>query len=356
MSLFEKYQKVFLSSTWILKRIWLFFGATNCVIKSRFITHYPFFISHLITSRCFAKCPTCLWRGKASEEKDTTKIIDFYRQAKQLGFVSTTIWGGEPLLREDLFEILRECKKMGFITGIITNGHLLPKYYELLAKYLIFLIVSIDIPNVKHDNLRGVPGMFNNLLFGLKQIRAKNPHLKVFINSVVSRLNYTHVDKLIQLAENLSTSITFESVNEGLVEFPRDEEKEFVYFRLSPDKEKEVFRHIYEMKKKHHSVNNSRNYLKLFKQGNVKYKCHAPKISIRVYPDGSVVNCQDRRHPIGNVYKERLSKILSRPPMKRLQKNAEACSKCVDSGVIESSLFWDFNLEAMANSMWLFIK
>lgn len=143
MSLFEKYEKVYLSSSWILKRIWLFFGATNCVIKSRFITHRPFFISHLITSRCFAKCPTCLWRGKAPEENDTTKIIDFYRQAKQLGFVSTTIWGGEPLLRDDLFEILRECKKMGFITGIITIGS------GYIFKPFNFIIYCADFAQTK---------------------------------------------------------------------------------------------------------------------------------------------------------------------------------------------------------------
>jgi len=42
--------------------------------------------------------------------------------------------------------------------------------------------------------------------------------------------------------------------------------------------------------------------------------------------------------------------------MKWLQKKAQSCCSCVDSGVIESSLFWDFNPEVIANNLRLFIR
>ncbi|UCE06225.1 MAG: radical SAM protein [bacterium] len=343
-------------NTQALKRIGLFLGATKCAIRSRFINNRPFFVSHLITTRCFARCATCLWRGESTEEQDTSKVINFYHQAKQHGFVSTTFWGGEPLLREDIFEILKACKKFGMVNGLITNGYLLPKYYKSLAQHLDFLLVSIDIPNKEHDQLRGVSGLFDNILIGLYQIRAQNPRLKVFINSVISKLNYPYVEQLIHFAENHSTSVTFESVNQGTVEFPRKEGRMAVDLRLNQDKEKQVFGRIRRLKRAHPVINNSEGYLKLFEKGIVKYRCHAPKISIRVEPDGSVTNCQDRTHPIGNVYQEKLVDILSSPQMKKLQRKAESCSACVDSGVIESSLFWDFNPEVMANSLRLFIK
>jgi len=339
-----------------LQRILLFIGATKCAIRSRFINHRPFFVSHLITTRCFARCATCLWRGESVEEQDTSRVIDFYKQAKQLGFVSTTFWGGEPLLREDIFEVLKACQKLGLVTGLITNGFLLPEYSQSLAQNLDFLIVSIDIPNEQHDRLRGVPGMFDNILIGLDQVRAENPRLKVFINSVISQLNYAYVEQLIRFAEDHSSTITFESVNQGLVEFPRQGVRKTVDLRLSQQKEKKIFGRIRKLRKDHPSINNSNGYLKLFAKGQVKYRCHAPKISIRVEPDGSVTNCQDRSHPIGNVYQDKLVDILSSSRMKQLQKQAESCSSCVDSGVIESSLFWDFNLEVMANSLRLFMK
>ncbi|MDZ7261447.1 MAG: radical SAM protein, partial [candidate division KSB1 bacterium] len=289
-------------------------------------------------------------------EQDTAKIIDFYRQAKHLGFVSTTFWGGEPLLRQDLVEILIACQKFGLVTGLITNGYLLPNYAQPLAHSLNFLIVSIDLPDEQHDRLRGVTGIFNNILAGLTQVRAENPRLKVFINSVISQLNYSAIEELIRLAEKLSLSITFESVNQGQVEFPRKEGKSLVDLRLSSEKEKEIFALLLELKKRHPLINNSRSYLRLFQRGRVIYRCHAPKICIRVEPDGSVTNCQDRAHPLGNVYQERLIEILTRPQLKWLQKKAESCCSCVDSGVIESSLFWEFNWEVMVNTLRLFIS
>ena len=340
-----------------LHRARLFLGTVGSVVRSRFFTHRPYFVSHLITTRCFAKCPTCLWRGESEEERDTAKIIDFYSQARKLGFVSTTIWGGEPLLRQDIFEILEACQRLGLMTGLITNGHLLPKHHKRLAPHLDFLIVSVDIPNQEHDQLRGVPGMFDNILTGISQIRAENPRLKVFVNSVVSQLNYKYVEQLVSFAEEHSTSITFESVNQGESEFPRKEEENTVVdLRLRREEEKEIFGKIRKMRKRHPAINNSKTFLKLLEKGPVKYSCRSPRSCIRIEPDGSVSNCQDRAHPIGNVYQQKLADIVSSPEMKLLQRRAESCCKCRDSGAIESSLFWDFNLEVMANSLRLFVK
>ena len=339
-----------------LRRTWLFVGAIKSVIKSRFWSHRPFFVSHLITTRCFAKCPTCLWRGNSPEEKDTAKVIEFYREARQEGFVSTTFWGGEPLLREDIFDILKACQKLGLVTGVITNGYLLPKYYRQLVAHLDFLIVSIDIPSQEHDRLRGVEGIFHNAIEGLKLVKAENPRLKIFLNSVVSKLNYPHVDGLTHLAESLETSITFESVNTGQPEFARNGGAGVVDFRLPGEKEKQLFRRIRLLKAKHSCINNSTSYLKLFESGKVNYRCHAPKISIRVEPNGDVTNCLDRRDPIGNVYQDKLGSIIRGRKMRWLQQAAEGCCRCVDSGTIESSLFWDFNPEAMLSAFRLFLR
>ena len=337
-------------------RMKLYWGAVKCVFRSKFLAKRPFFISYLITSRCFANCPTCLWRGESPEETDTGKIIHFYRQAHQLGFISTTFWGGEPLIRDDIFEILKACRKFGFIAGLITNGYLVPKYATQLAHNLDFLIISVDIPNEEHDTLRGVPGLFNNIVTGLQCIRVENPKLKVFINSVVSTYNYQYIEQLIRFAEDFGITVTFESVNHGHAEFPRSEGQAVENARLPREKEMEVFGTIRRLKKEHPSINNSNSYLRLFENGQVQYRCHAPQICIRVEPDGNITNCMERVFPLGNVYHERLEDILDKPQRKKLEKMAETCSTCVDSGVIESSLFWNFKMEAMYNSMKLFTK
>lgn len=337
-------------------RLRRFACATHAVLRSRFRTHRPFFISHLITTRCFAHCPTCLWRGQSHEQFDTSKIIDFYSQARALGFIATTFWGGEPLLRQDLVDILKHCHRIGLAAGVITNGYFLPEQAPNLSHYLDFLIVSIDFPDQRHDKLRGVPGLFNRALSGIDQVRRFNPRLKIFINSVISRLNDDAIEQLVKLAERLNLSITFESVNQGPAEFPRENDRASVDLRLPAPVEQARFREIRLLKQHHRPINNSLGYLNMFAQGQVRYRCHAPKISIRVEPDGSVTNCQNRSHPLGNVYQQSLRDILDSAQIKQLKQQAENCSRCVDSGVIESSLFWEFNFGVMANSFRLFLK
>ncbi len=73
-------------------------------------------------------------------------------------------------------------------------------------------------------------------------------------------------------------------------------------------------------------------------------------------PDGSVTNCLDRGHPLGNVYRDDLSPILESPRMNNLKEKAASCSLCVDTGAIESSLFWDFHPEVMRNTLRFFLR
>lgn len=316
--------------------------------RSRFWTGRPFFISHLITTRCFAHCPTCLWRGNSPEETATHRIIDFYHKARHCGFVSTTIWGGEPLLRRDLFEITSAARRAGIVTGLITNGHLLPQYADKVASTTDFLIVSLDFASRAHDEFRGVPGLFDNAIQGIRRVQQYNPDLKIMINSVVSRATVHEILPLVRLAEKLSTTITFESVNYGAKQFDTGEN---VNLRLSQNQEQRVFRQIKELKQDHPCINNSDAYLDVFINENSTYRCRAPFISLRVEPDGSVTNCRNRNRPLGNAYYDSLDEIVNSRKLRELQRQAADCQACVDSGVIESSLFWEGDKRVIKNSM-----
>ncbi len=339
-----------------IKRTGLFLRTTRRIIRSRVIDNRPFFVSHLITTRCFARCPTCLWRGDSPEERETAKIIDFYSQAREEGFIGTAFWGGEPLLREDSFEILKACRRLGLVTGLVTNGYLIPKYHRELSFNLDFLIVSIDIPSKKHDELRGVDGLFERAIQGISLIREENPGLKVFINSLISKLNYTWVEEMVKFCEEMDLTVTFESVTRGEPEFPRSDGSKWVDLRLPREKEREAFRRIRGLKKGGKCINNSLSHLRMFEEGVVRYNCNGKRIFIRVEPNGDVTNCLDRKNPLGNVYEERLSSIIRSERMRSLQRRARNCSRCVDTGTIESSLFWEFHPEVILNTLRLFLR
>jgi MoaA/NifB/PqqE/SkfB family radical SAM enzyme len=176
------------------------------------------------------------------------------------------------------------------------------------------------------------------------------------MNSVVSKANCRSIPDLVRFAEEHRMWVTFESVNYGDVQFPRKEGRKIEDLRLASGEEREAFERIRRLKREGRSINNSESYLRMFAEGTVQYRCHAPKICLRIEPDGSVTNCLDRAQPLGNVFRDPLGKILARPPYRLLRKNAERCSRCVDTGAIESSLYWDFNPEVLYNSLKLFVR
>jgi MoaA/NifB/PqqE/SkfB family radical SAM enzyme len=298
-----------------------------------------------------AACDTCLWRGNFPEEANTGTIIAAYERAFRAGFISTTFWGGEPLIRQDIEEIARSCRRSGITVGLITNGFYLPERAERLSRNLDFLIVSIDAPSEKHDNLRKVKGIFARAVEGMKSARACNPKLKIFLNSVVSRLSYPDVLGMAHFARNLGASVTFESTNTGR---SLDGERE-VALRLEPELEKRAFNEILSLKRRGLPINNSDSYLRMFATGNTFYRCHNPKISIGVAPDGSVTTCVGEKRVIGNFYLEDAGEIVSRPIMRQFQREAESCSRCVDTGTVECSLFYAMNREVVFNTLGLFL-
>jgi uncharacterized radical SAM superfamily Fe-S cluster-containing enzyme len=80
-------------------------GGMQSVIHSRFFTRRPrpFTFSHMVTSKCNCNCSFCFWKHhKENEDLSLEQIKKIYAQAKQEGFMNSILWGGEPLLRQDL--------------------------------------------------------------------------------------------------------------------------------------------------------------------------------------------------------------------------------------------------------------
>ena len=115
------------------------------ILRMRLVTHRPVVLSHMITSRCDCKCVLCpLWKLGKKDELSTDQIYHMLDMAKNEGMIGDNIWGGEPLLREDLPEVLGYAKRNHLHTSVITNGNILPYRIDGIAPSLNTLIVSID--------------------------------------------------------------------------------------------------------------------------------------------------------------------------------------------------------------------
>lgn len=304
----------------------------------------PLVLSHAINSRCNMKCDFCEYWKQNGPEMTLQEIIRLLDDAKDFGIMIYNAWTAEPLLREDLPQILQHAREIGITTFLITNGLLLEKRAEDL-KDLDYLSVSVDGIN-SYKEIRGVD-FKKKILPGIVKAKGlmKNPLL---MNCVISGRNLEDIEELIRLASELKVTIAFEPMYEfsGIQDDVwknigvRDTEK----YRRTVDR-------IIEMKKEGYPIINSYTYLKMIKDMDTDFKCHAGELILNVTADGTIEHCRAERQSLGKV-KDGLEKVWvnSRKKRKQIPLN---CHKCLFFGYVENSLLYDINLEVMKHYKWM---
>jgi AdoMet-dependent heme synthase len=132
------------------------------------------------TPRCNFKCKFCFNRasfakkehkGKEFSELYFKKLID---KIKDAGIPIIRFTGGEPLLREDIFRLIRYAKKRGLEVRLNTNCFLIKnkKTAHWLAKNLDYILVSMHAWNSKEeDKITGVDGSFKHKIKIMKWLK-----------------------------------------------------------------------------------------------------------------------------------------------------------------------------------------
>jgi MoaA/NifB/PqqE/SkfB family radical SAM enzyme len=111
------------------------------------VSYRPSSIVFSLTNRCNCDCVMCRYKNLSQErELSVDEVASILTQAQALGVRDCVFYGGEPLLRPDIFEVVGVAHRMGMKTGIITNGMLAThEVAEKLAQSgLGAVTVSID--------------------------------------------------------------------------------------------------------------------------------------------------------------------------------------------------------------------
>lgn len=168
-------------------------------------TPYPNTVIWECTLRCNLDCRHC-GAPKNSNLKELQKqeIIDLIAELAKKGTKRFLITGGEPLLRNDLFEILAEAKKVGLRTGISTNGFFVDERIAGKSAELVDSIqVSVDGINETHNAIRGNAFSFEKAVNSIKLFK-KAGVKQVCLSSVITPLNFSQLNELYTLASEIS--------------------------------------------------------------------------------------------------------------------------------------------------------
>ncbi|HEX5844515.1 MAG TPA: radical SAM protein, partial [Pseudomonas sp.] len=85
----------------------------------------PLWLLAELTYRCPLQCPYCsnpLDFSQQGQELTTVEWIEVFRQARELGAAQLGFSGGEPLVRQDLAELIKGARELGYYTNLITSG------------------------------------------------------------------------------------------------------------------------------------------------------------------------------------------------------------------------------------------
>lgn len=164
-----------------------------------------------LTLRCNQKCLHCgsSCGDRFSDELTFDQYKSFLDKVKKdfdISEMQLCITGGEPLLRDDFFEIMNYANDLGYSWGMTSNATLIDdKKAELLEKSGMKTIsVSIDGLRETHDNFRRSPGGFDKAVSGIKALLKNGSFENVQVTTVVHKNNINQLDKLFELMTDLN--------------------------------------------------------------------------------------------------------------------------------------------------------
>lgn len=222
-------------------------------IKQPFVPGAPFLVVWDITYACNLKCKHCY--AKAGKTlKDELSTEEAKRVIDQLDRASVPVIafsGGEPLVRKDIFELTKYAHDKGIYVAVATNGTLITKEKarEMKEAGIQYTQISLDAASSEiHDEFRGVEGMFDKTVQGIKNCVEEGFFVNVATTATSD--NYEEIPKIIDLCEELNVDwfMLYNFVPTGRGEFIREND-------LTPEEREDVLKRLWERLKSGSSVN-----------------------------------------------------------------------------------------------------
>ena len=253
-------------------------------------TKSPKLINLEVTKLCNARCDFCdYWQTKNEERLD-----DYSDLIKKINPLVVMVTGGEPMLRKDIVDIIKQIKSASFFTytGIITKGDMLniDKAKELYDAGIDQIAISLDFLGDRHSKNRGVDGLWNHISNLIPEISTKLKKT-ISINTIIMDENLDQMIDMAKQAKDWGANISYSSYSV----MKANNEEHFVKEQIQ--KVEDVTNELIRLKKEWgDTIVSSDYYLKqvpLFFKNGYGPKCNAGSSMITVTPDGHVKRCSE---------------------------------------------------------------
>jgi len=147
----------------------------------------PYHVQWMVTRKCNYRCKGCnVWREQDAKELSTDEIKKGLDMLRELGVIEVVISGGNPLLREDVNEIIEYASRF-FITTVYDNGSMAGEKIDALRN-ADFVAISIDsLDPRKNDHIKGVKGAWKKAMQAVERLHSEG--INVSVTPTISQFN-----------------------------------------------------------------------------------------------------------------------------------------------------------------------
>lgn len=284
-----------------------------------------------VTRKCNYRCRDCnVWGNQESRELSTEEVKRSLDILREIGVLEIVFSGGNPLIRDDMGEIIDYASKY-FITTVYDNGSLAVNKIDEIRN-ADFVAISLDtLDEKKNDYLKGVNGAWRRAMDAIEILKKEGIH--VGVSPTISQMNLYEIVDFTSFFIKREIPVwyclyayDYSFTNSAFSIGVKNDEYEITDRKTLA----EICDVLMEMKKRSGCIYITNRTLKAIRHlaltGERSWKCRALENFLVVDHLGRVSSCHCR-DPIASIFD--LPKIWESPHMERLRNEYRQCTRCV---------------------------
>ncbi|MDP6526114.1 MAG: radical SAM protein [Kiritimatiellia bacterium] len=314
-----------------------------------------------VSGACSNRCLYCVLDNDNSTDLSLDLIKTVLHEAWSMGGRRVNLTGGEPLLRDDLAEIVHYAKDRGFFVSLATCGARAQDQVEAL-RAVDRVMLSLDGPREIHDELCG-PGSFEALQQGIDVFETQG--VSYWTTTVLTKLNIPHIDWIVGHARSHDIQANFVLLLMQREPVPLRLPSAGEVAEILPDdgEIRAAVKQLMQLKRAGAPIGSSMPYLKQLLEWpdysdatspklSRHYRCVAHQATCELLSDGMLYSCVSVPGCSAgvSVSEHGFAKAFTRLP------EIENCRSCAISCQLESNLIFSLNTKTIWNWMRLIGK
>ena len=311
---------------------------------------------NLSCRHCGSNCNSSTPENELTGE-DMRSFLDSFAKDFSPREVMLCITGGEPLLRQDLFDVMSYAADLGFLWGLTTNGLLLTdeNIDKMVQTNCKTVSVSLDGLKDSHNALRG-KDCFDQTVEGIKRLVAAKDFTNVQVTTVLHKRNIHELLEIYSYVESLGVD-SWRLTNVEPIGRANQMENDF----LTTDDFLALFDFTRSCRQNHTKPEVSfgcSHYATIEYEMDIRdhfFICGAGILVASIMQNGDIYACLDidRKYGLvqGNIKKDSFKEIWQKgflPFRQRRDRKNQGCATCEDAPFCrgDSSHTWDYDADS----------